>query len=244
MILVEGDKTEPKILKRMLDTYKIDINYELQIYHTNIYVLYNEMFRDGEDRFNALDLLQVLKSKEKDETKRQIFDEKYSDILLIFDLDPQDREYRPERIRLMQEYFCESTDMGKLYINYPMSEAFYHMPDIPDATYNDKTVCLKGLTSKSYRTLVNSETRGHDYTKFIKCREDLTTVILQNLSKALYISTSETVDWQEFKKTERTVDSSAVLDGQLKLLSEKDLVYVLCSCVFYIVDNSYRLLME
>ena len=35
----------------------------------------------------------------------------------------------------MSCYFTESSEMGKLYLNYPMVEAFYHMKSIPDENY-------------------------------------------------------------------------------------------------------------
>ena len=42
-------------------------------------------------------------------------------------------------------YFVESTDMGKLYLNYPMIEAFYHMSNIPDPEYNGRVATLAEL---------------------------------------------------------------------------------------------------
>ena len=82
-----------------------------------------------------MDLLQLLKSREPNLSKKALFDDSYSDILLIFDLDPHDSGFTPEKIIGMANYFVESSDMGKLYINYPMVEAFYHMASIPDPDF-------------------------------------------------------------------------------------------------------------
>lgn len=38
--------------------------------------------------------------------------------------------------------------MGKLYLNYPMVESFYHMSDIPDEKYNEYIVTLDDLKIK------------------------------------------------------------------------------------------------
>lgn len=54
------------------------------------------MFADGDPE--SKDLLQVLKAHETDTNKKAIFDESYSDILLIFDLDPQDDHYSADKI--------------------------------------------------------------------------------------------------------------------------------------------------
>lgn len=123
LLLVEGAKTDVKLMKHLLEVYGINKNHEIVSYNTNIYTLYKEMFEDNPPE--SVDLLQLLKSKENDIEKKKIFDVNYSDILLIFDLDPQDNMFTPEKIRRMKSYFKESSDMGKLYINYPMVEAFF-----------------------------------------------------------------------------------------------------------------------
>lgn len=122
LVIVEGEKTDVRLMKHLLSMYGLDKKHEIVSYNTNIYTLYNDMFRDDDPE--SYDILQVLKSRELDEDKKRIFDEEYSDILLIFDFDPQDVQYDKKKIIYMQKYFSESSDMGKLYINYPMVEAF------------------------------------------------------------------------------------------------------------------------
>ena len=68
------------------------------------------------------------------------FNINYSDIILIFDFDPQDDLFTSKKIEEMLEYFKESSDMGKLYINYPMVESFYHMKTIPDLNFHKYVV--------------------------------------------------------------------------------------------------------
>lgn len=125
LVLVEGKKTDYQLMERLLQVYGIGDSHEIVSYNTNIYVLYNEMFRDGDPA--SLDILQTLKEHERDPEKKKLFDRWYSDILLIFDLDPQDPAFSAYKILEMASFFVESSDMGKLYLNYPMVEAFYHM---------------------------------------------------------------------------------------------------------------------
>ena len=70
LILVEGAKTDVALMKRLLSTYKIDFNYEIVSYCTNIYTLYQEMFEDNNPA--DIDLLQLLKSREPDPLKKDI----------------------------------------------------------------------------------------------------------------------------------------------------------------------------
>ena len=237
LVLVEGAKTDYKLMKHLLHVYGIESSHEIVSYDTNIYTLYKEMFQDGDP--NSIDILQNLKEHERDEEKKKLFDERYSDILLIFDLDPQAPDFSPEKIMAMMTYFVESSDMGKLYINYPMVESFYHMKSIPDDNYNAYTASLEELREHKYKQRVNAENRNHDYSKFAVTRAECTTVIQQNIDKAWLLT-----------ETKRLVDdlscvlpeSADILRSQLKNMEEKQLVSVLCTCAFYIADYNPHLL--
>ncbi len=159
--------------------------------------------------------------------------EKYSDILLIFDLDPQDNGFSSEKIGEMQNYFVESSDKGKLYLNYPMVEAFYHMSDIPDPTYDEKTVSMQELSQHSYKTRVNQENRNHDYSKFALTKEECNIVIQQNLIKGRKLISEE---------NDVVPDLAEILKSQLQCIDTKSIVYVLCTCAYYIADYNPNLL--
>ncbi len=49
LVLVEGEKPDIKIMETLFHIYKIDTHYQLISYGTNIYVLYKEMFKDGNE---------------------------------------------------------------------------------------------------------------------------------------------------------------------------------------------------
>ena len=82
------------------------------------------------------------------------------------------------------DYFVESSDMGKLYLNYPMVEAFYHMQDIPDVHYNAYFAQKSELVEGIYKKRVNQENRNGDYRKFAVTREECNSVIRQNSRKS------------------------------------------------------------
>ena len=232
LILVEGAKTDIKLMKHLLDIYSISQNHTIVSYNTNIYPLYNQMFSESDPR--SIDLLQLLKSNEKDITKKALFDEKYSDILLIFDLDPQDNHYSADKIKEMTEYFTESSDMGKLYINYPMVEAFYHMKSIPDSQYNTYTVSMSELIQKKYKERVNAENRNHDYSKFAVNINECNIIIRQNIEKARLI-TNDNSD-------EVYPNLARIVSVQTNKLSNEKHLYILCTCAFYIVDYNPSLI--
>ncbi|MGE4274205.1 MAG: hypothetical protein AB7E31_15300 [Desulfitobacterium sp.] len=205
LILVEGGRTDLALMRHLLDLYDIDAKYEIVAYSTNIYELYREMF-----------------------------DMNYTDILLIFDLDPQAPDFSPEKIQQMADYFIESSDMGKLYLNYPMVEAFYHMSSIPDAQYDSYFASLVELRAGSYKRRVNLENRNHDYRKFAINRKECNIVIRQNIDKAQSIANEPTSDC--------IPKQSHILKSQLNLLSGEQKVAVLSTCPFFIPDYNPALI--
>lgn len=229
LFLVEDAKTDVRLMQKLLSVYGFDQKYEIVSYNTNIYTLYNEMFRDNDPA--DLDLLQVLKEHEKDPRKKPLFDQSYSDILLIFDLDPQDPLFTSDKIQRMTEYFVESSDMGKLYLNYPMVEAFYHMHDIPDAHFNEYFTTQEELSNGTYKQRVNQENRNRNYTKFAVTKEECNTVIQQNLEKARWLC----------NVPDGIPDEISILSAELRYW-EQQMISVLCTCVFYIPEYDPKLI--
>lgn len=232
LMLVEGAKTDVKLMKHLLNIYGISEHHEIVSYRTNIYTLYQEMFHEKDP--DSMDLQQVLIARETDEEKKSILAEKYSDILLIFDLDPQDESFSPDKILEMQNYFVESSDMGKLYLNYPMVESFYHLKDIPDDEYYDREATMQELIAHKYKSRVNSENRNHDYGKFALTKEECSIVIQQNLEKGRKLI-GHTEDIMP--------DLLEILNCQLSHLDVYNAVYVLCTCAYYIADYNSNLLL-
>lgn len=197
------------------------------------------MFRDSEPE--NMDLLQLLKENEKDAEKKKLLDEYYSDILLIFDLDPQEPQFSENKIERMLNYFVESSDMGKLYLNYPMVEAFYHMKSIPDDEYLSYTATMQELQAHNYKTRVSAENRNHDYRKFAVDKSECSTVIKQNIDKAWAICKTKIA----LENASITLPkSNDILTAQLKKLNDEKALFVLCTCAFYIPDYNPKFIEE
>ena len=119
LVVVEGIKKDVQLMKRLFALYLSDEYREIISYGTNLYELYGQMEKEADD-WESLDFLQVLKMHEKNPETRKLFDVAYTDIVLVFDFDPQDRLYDAEKLYRLMEYFSESTDKVRLYLNYPI----------------------------------------------------------------------------------------------------------------------------
>ena len=178
LVCVEGAKTDVRLMGMLFKIYNLELEYEIIPYCANIYDLYNAMF--GEGTPEDMDFLQVLKEREYNTEVRKILDFNYSDILLIFDMDPQDPRFSPKILFNMINFFKESTDTGKLYINYPMVEAFYHLKALPDMEYNTRIVTMDELQNHTYKLRVSNEIMvlGNRYN--LSCRQ-CNIIINQNI---------------------------------------------------------------
>ena len=239
LILVEGAKTDFRLVKHLLDVYELDEQYEIVSYNTNIYALYNTMFKNVDPA--EISLLEHLREHEPNPVKKQIFNEKYSDILLVFDFDPHDYEFSDEKILEMSGYFVESTDMGKLYLNYPMAESFYHMKSIPDYDYNSYTASIMELKDGLYKRRVNAESCNRDYRKFAVMKRECNIVIRQNVEKA-WLLVGKTNEFHDNNPGVPTLKD--ILLKQLELLHSEKTVAVLCTSAFYIIDYNPKLVLS
>lgn len=57
----------------------------------------------------------------------------------------------------MQRCFEDSTDMGKLYLNYPMIESYLHLKSIPDEEYINRKIPVSLQPGDKYKGMVKSE---------------------------------------------------------------------------------------
>ena len=239
LLLVEGAKTEVELFNKAFQEYKLDVHYEIYSYKTNIYDLYERMFLGNENDLNALDLLGVLKEKD---SNNQLLREDFSDILLIFDYDPQDNRFNVARIKLMLKYFNESTDNGKLFINYPMFESFKHLKSSPDPEYKNRCVDISVVLTGKYKELVGIETRYHDLRTYDKNHFNF--VIIHNINKANYIINKMfESEYEDLKNVYFNLIPENILREQNEFLLNMNKIHVLNSALFFICDYNFDLIL-
>lgn len=233
LLVVEGAKAEPRLIKRLLEVYGLDADYEIVPYKTNIHVLYSDMFSNRED-VGMLTLTDVLKERETEPEKRDILNQDYSDVLLIFDYDPQDDKFDSGHLLEMQSYFNESTDEGKLFINYPMVESCRHFSRLPDPDFLNR----KTGECKQYKKVVNNETCRQDVSKLTK--EDMDLIISMVLQKSLTIC-NKAYNANDAEGNLENLDLLEVLGMQNREWEQNDMVWVLGTCPLFICDYSIGL---
>lgn len=236
LLIVEGAKREVELVRRLFEEYKLQIEREIYVYGTNIYELYERVFEGHEEEMDSIDLLQKLKEKDP---QNPILDKTFSDIILIFDYDPQDNRYKKERIELMLQYFSESTENGKLYINYPMLESYKHFKSFPDREYIERKVNIETVKNGKYKELVGKEAKFTKITKFTK--EIFNQIIKSNIEKSNYI-VNHSKSIQNLRDLYYSIKDTDILEKQNSLLIDEGNLYVLNTCIFFICDYNFNLI--
>lgn len=234
LLVVEGEKQEVRLFRALFASYQLDLDYEICPYRTNIYELYERMFANGMQ--DDLSLLGVLKERASAEDRR-MFDQDYSDVFLVFDYEPQDDRFSPNRLEEMQRYFNESTDNGKLFVNYPMVEACKHFLKMPDRGFIDRAVSFDEV--RRYKQIVGNAGRYQSYERDFK-RPDVDKLIALTAFKASRLSGRVLGD--DRASSYGSLDHEAVLKAQNRSLKTDNKIWVLGMCLLLILEYSSDLI--
>ena len=131
LFITEGKLPEKSIINSIENNY-LSSNIEIIQYSTTIYKLHeeikNNIIFDDEDLFIDIGILLNIISKQDNKNKVLTKDvqNSISEIYLFFDYDGHDDKANHQCFIDMLRIFNNETKNGKLFISYPMIEAFKH----------------------------------------------------------------------------------------------------------------------
>lgn len=126
LIVTEGNHEKFRLLKKLLLSFpEIKIDFKnIVIYESNVYNLYEKIVSDYGSDWEEQDIdLPMSVSKWKN-YPYELSKENFTNIILIFDYERHDPYFSEEKICKLQNYFSDITDVGQLYLNYPMVESY------------------------------------------------------------------------------------------------------------------------
>ena len=117
--------------------------------------------------------------------------------------------------------------MGKLYINYPMMQAYKHFKALPDPEFMNRDASPAG-----YKERVHSESRISDLARYTY--RTFATIALYNLSKVWKIlgNTEMLPKADEYKR----IDWTAIFDIETDKYKSTQRVDVLHTLIFFLID--------
>lgn len=231
LFIVEGDSDEPAFIKQMfLKCYKKE-EYHTYSYRANIHMLAGELMKNYPDfDEDNIDIKLILKSMESDDNKKKILDDDYNDVYLIFDFEPQHDVLHFDIVKRMMIYFNDSTQQGKLFINYPMMQSYKHFTVLPDSTFEYRMVNADRFDL--YKKDVGDTSK---FTDISKCNySTFYSLAVHHLRKynKICFNTYDVLDVDTYLRS----DSSKVFDIEVEKLKTEGKIDVLNTCIFALID--------
>lgn len=156
LFIVEGDHEKDVLVHLLLKAFQeIDIAEEdVVIFHSNIYSLYDAIEEEYGEAWDEIGVDLVYLMNKQGRYESDFEDVNFNNIVLMFDYERQDPKFSEEKLCRLQSYFSDSTDEGKLFLNYPMVEAYRDFAGWPDASFEYTEVTSKLQTGQEYKSRV------------------------------------------------------------------------------------------
>ena len=229
LLIVEGEDTEVKILGSESHGLLSLIGTKCEIipFKNPIYELY-DAYKKGEYD----DLVSYLRHEKGLKVDDNVLSKNaFSAIYLIFDFEPHYQKYSDEKIKELLNLFNNETELGKLYINYPMVESYYYLKSLPDIEYNNRIINLLNFNGKKYKKEVNLNAC---IKKNKISPKQLCYIIMHNYNKAKFICNSDDIE----------INHEKVLDIQLNKKKKDNELYVLSMFPLLVIDYNFEKTME
>lgn len=235
LLIVEGDDDEVKFLRGVFNKCSKKTEYKIYSYRTTIHALAQELYNNYNDFDNGdIDIKLVLASLEKDSQKKKLLLDDYSDVFLVFDFEPQHDHPHFDTVKRMIKYFNDSTNQGKLFINYPMMQSYKHFDKFPCHDFENLEVSMDEV--KRYKELVGNISGFTDLNKYNYIT--FYSIAVHQLKKANKIANGvyELINEIEYFN----FDLCEVFECEMNLLTSRQVVSVLNTCIFALIDFAPR----
>ena len=244
LFIVEGESTEPQILRSLQKCFfsseeypKSEIDCLVLPACTNIYTIWRKLEADSWET----ELLEVIKELCRNiPKKRQKIDLQdlsaadYAETYLFFDYDGQANDIpgnqHNEILSKMLQSFSDETDMGKLYLSFPMVEA---LKDFHSSVSCMESVCITATNiGRQYKRDVAKRALVTDFKRFDDSMWNSALKIF--MQKVCCLFDRKDMDFAEFR---RIVTPVSVFSAQnSKYISENGQVMILSAFPEFLLD--------
>lgn len=246
LLIVEGAKREPQLMERIFESFSLADDHQIVPIEINVHDFLNKLFQEYGCDFEAVDLKPFVAEllPDKDDAT-ELLESSFTDTLLIFDLDPQDNRLDFKRLELMQDYYCDSTDMGQLYLSYPAIEAYRDFDSLKYFSLDDALVPSDVIFGqRSYKDWVAR--RGDSLADIGRIDGyAFACIIAVHALRSLWLTNGQvTQEINEYladlAETVLSINHSELLFNEIDRL-QNDSFCACCTCLFFIANWPKRL---
>lgn len=240
LLIVEGAKLERRFFERMMSVFGIDA--ELYTYNTNIYTLYQQL---KEDEFYC-DIKQVLLERTHPSSEQErILRQEFAYTYLVFDFDahhPMPGVHEIDetvaenmaKVLEMSQHLVDETDptKGRLYINYPMMEAYRDCEDFFDPEYRSTCVSIDDISQ--YKSMISAKRLASAHVDHFS-KDNFSDLMKMNVYKLNQIANNQ---WGAFPYPEylSVSEGSSLLGRQAERIQRERCMDVINTALFIVLD--------
>lgn len=246
LLIVEGAKREPQLMERLFKSFSLADDHQIVHVEINVHDFLDKLFQEYGCDFEAVDLKPFVAEllSDKDDAA-QLLESSFTDTLLIFDLDPQDNRLDFKRLKLMQDYYCDSTDMGQLFLSYPSVEAYRDFDPLKYFSLDDALVPLDVIFGqRSYKDWVAR--RGDSFADIGRIDGyTFACIIAVHALRSLWLTNGQVTpianeSLADLAATVAGINHSELLLNEIDRLNN-DSFCACCTCLFFIANWPKRL---
>ncbi|ENP8448030.1 hypothetical protein ACEI28_004221 [Vibrio alginolyticus] len=220
LCVFEGAKREVGYFHSMTSHFFSESDIVHCCYGNDLYELARLLTRDGNDP-DDFDIFEVIKEhntvKENEKLFTKYTRDDFNQVYLFFDFEYHDDKYNEDDIKNLIEIFNEETEVGKLFISYPMVEAIRDIPSYE--LFVDYSIELDEAKSNVYKTSSSEKIQDFVHAKKIT-KAQWNSLVMASVSKANYLVNAD-------KHKETIVEQSCILNSQLTSINKNNRIFVL-----------------
>lgn len=232
ILLLTERKLEDTLMKQIINIYGIAETYNVWSYTVDLFTIYGWLEEEG-DLLGETSFIRIFHKHEKKKQMQLLLRQHFSHIVLSYDLNALEYRNNKDKIESLLSYFNQSDGNGKLYLNYPSAEAFFHSEGLMEEELQGCTVTPGEFSLEYYRKKVGREVGLTNWKLFSP--EVLHKVLIRNLKQAYGIQHHRC--WENMEQEEyRYINFQDVFEKQIVNFQVQEKMAVLCTSIFFALE--------
>lgn len=245
ILLITNRQEEDIIVRHIMSKCNITEEFNVWSYSASLMEIYNWIYDVDGKEVEKCQFINVFRKQEKSVKYKVLCQQNFTEIILSYDLSDLDYDDDKEKIYKLLKYFNNIRKNGKLFINYPTIEAFYHTEEFHKGDFENREIGEKDISVDSYRMIVGGEIGFPDWNMY---NEDIIYELMKrNLKKCYNIISKQCWPNREQEDYRSIIDFAIIFKKQIKHFHNNEKMPILCTslCIpLEILGVKKRVLLE
>lgn len=233
ILVVTDRKMEDYLIRGLIKIYNITSDYDVWSYNQDLYTIYDWLMAENEKNFNENKFLDIIRKYEEDKQKQFLCLQNYTHIILSYSFITLDYRYNIKKLERLFSYFNRLTGNGKLFINYPSAEAFYHTEEFQAGDFERRVLRREQFALENYRLMVGQDVGFSNWSTYSE--DDVHEFMMRNLKKAYWLQGQRSWGDREQEEYNR-INFNHLMQKIVMRFHTTSEMEVLCTSLFFILE--------